>query len=159
MNRFIVYALSISFLIFLSPLKGLSQAPVKKKNVLQKAHERKIDTCDFLPTDKGQFLSKVFSVDDTRTNRTHHWFFQLLDLDGEPINYARVKVSGYLKNDPSIKFRFMEPVFKLCSEGKYIVGFVKVKHSGVWVLDFVIDNFGEMDSITSEIEIGELIIN
>ncbi len=53
----------------------------------------------------------------------------------------------------------MEPVFKLCSEGKYIVGFVKVKHSGVWILDFVIDNFGEMDSITSEIEIGELIIN
>ena len=53
----------------------------------------------------------------------------------------------------------MDPVFKLCSEGKYIVGFVKVKHSGVWVLDFVIDNFGEMDSITSEIEIGELIIN
>jgi len=53
-------------------MRGLSQPPVEKKTVLQKAHERKIDTCDFLPTDKGQFLSKVFSVDDTRTNRTHH---------------------------------------------------------------------------------------
>lgn len=45
----------------------------------------------------------------------------------------------------------MGPVFKLCSGGKYIIGFVKVKESGVWVLNASIDNF----TFIYEIEISE----
>ena len=49
----------------------------------------------------------------------------------------------------------MNPVFKLCSEGKYIIGFVKVKNNGTWVLNATIDDFGKKDSFTYEIKIGE----
>jgi len=47
----------------------------------------------------------------------------------------------------------MSPLNKLCSDGKYIVGFVKVKSAGVYALNIAIDNFGKKDTIEIEIDI------
>ena len=134
---------------------GWSQNGSEKKTVLALAHDKKIKTDEFVKTDLKLFNAKVFSVAEASANKTHHWFLQLLDLDEQPINYAEVEVSGYFKEDPSIKFKYMNPVFKLCSEGKYIIGFVKVKNNGTWVLNATIDDFGKKDSFTYEIKIGE----
>lgn len=150
-----IFVFMMLFLAFLLPQQGQGQNTQKKKTVLEKAHDRKIEENEFVETDKALFLTKVYSVDEVSINKTHHWFLKLISLNKEPVNYADVEVTGYFKDDPTIKFKYMNPVFKLCSEGKYIIGFVKVKNSGTWVLDIVIDNFGKRDTLSYEIEIGE----
>lgn len=135
---------------------GQSQSELKKKTVLEKAHDRKVQQEEFVKTDQKLFNIRIYSVNKVAINRQHHWFLKVADLEGHPINYANVKLTGHLKNNPAIKFNYMGPVFKLCSEGKYIIGFVKVKDSGTWILNATIDNFGQKDSFTYEIEIGEV---
>ena len=150
------YVLFLFFtLILVQP--SWSQSSSKKKSVLELAHDKKIKTDEFVKTDLKLFNAKVYSVDRVAINRAHHWFLKLTDLEGVPINYANVKLKGYFKDDPSIKFSYRNPVFKLCSEGKYIIGFVKVKNSGTWVLNISIDDFGKKDTLTYEIEIGEVV--
>ncbi len=144
----------ILFYLFLVP-SSFGQSTFKHKNkVLQKAHDKKIKTHEFVKTDDNHFNVSIYTVDEKAvTGKTHHWFFKLADEKEAPLNYAKIKLTGYLKADPSIKFNYMNPVFPLCSEGKYIIGFVKVKQSGIWVLEASVDNFGKKDMITYEIEI------
>lgn len=80
----------------------------------------------------------------------------MLTSDDQFVNYANVSLEGHLKDDPSIEFNFMEPVMKLCSEGKYIIGFTKVKHAGSYVLQINIENFGVHDTVKVEIIIPEV---
>ncbi len=127
----------------------------QRKTVLDRAHDRKIKTEEFVTTNKKQFYAKVYSVDKVATHRTHHWFLKLADLEGNPLNYAEVTLKGYYKNDPSIAFTYGKTVFNLCSEGKYIIGFVKVKHAGTWVLEASIKNGQKRDTLIYEIEIGD----
>lgn len=130
----------------------------QKKTIEQKAHDRKINLEDFTATNNNQFKIKVFTVDKKAiVNKTHHWFIQLLTPDDQFVNYGNVELTGYLKDDPNIDFYFMQPVMKLCSEGKYIVGFAKVKHAGTYVLNIKIENFGVHDTATAEITIPEQI--
>ena len=156
-NKVLLFFLLVFTFTFLSTKEGISQTYQKKKTVLDLAHDRKIKEKEFTKTDLNLFNVKIYSVDKVAINKTHHWFLKLADLEGNPINYAEVDLDGYLKADPSIKFNYLDPLFKLCSEGKYIIGFVKVKNSGTWVLNTTIDNFGTKDTFTYEIEIGEVV--
>jgi len=154
---------TISFILFCLSLSPASfgQPDFKHKNkVLQNAHDKKIKKHEFVKTDQHHFKVNIYTVDEKAvTGKTHHWFFKLADEKEAPLNYAKIKLSGYWKADPSVKFNYMNPVFPLCSEGKYIIGFVKVKQSGTWVLEATINNFGKEDTITYEIEINDPELN
>ena len=132
----------------------LGQTSTKNKTVTQQAHEKKIHLKKFKLSNHEQFKVKVFTVDKkAQVNRTHHWFIQLLSADNQYVNFAKINVDGHLKDNPDIKFNYMSPLNKLCSDGKYIVGFVKVKSAGVYALNIAIDNFGKKDTIEIEIDI------
>ena len=127
-----------------------------KQKVLQKAHDRKISKEEFRKTDADKFQVKVYTVDEKAvTGRTHHWFIKLTDNEGKPLNFARIKLDGYLKSHPKTKFNYDGIVFSLCSEGKYIIGFVKVEQTGPWVLEASIENFSKKDTFKWEIEIND----
>ncbi len=154
--RFIFLFCLICIVTFPSNLLFAQSNSKSKKTVFQKAHDRKIVEEEFRKTDAKKFQVKVYTVDDKAvTGRTHHWFLKLADNDGKPLNFARTKLDGYLKSDPKVKFNYDGVVFSLCSEGKYIIGFVKVQHSGIWVLEASIDNFGKKDTFEWEIEIKD----
>ena len=128
----------------------------KKESIEQKAHNKKIKIEEFTLTENAKFKIKVFTVGKkSMVNKTHHWFVQLLSLENTFLNYADVEVKGHLKSDPNIPFKFMNPVMKLCSEGKYIIGFTKVKQAGIYELQIEIENDGEQDKAMIEIEIPE----
>ena len=144
---------SLLFLLILSASTLIGQSNLgKPKTILDKAHDRKISTEEFAKSDEQLFQYKIYTVDKAVINKTHHWFIKLADLEGKPLNFSRVDLTkAYLKTDPKVKFTYGNAVFPLCSEGKYIIGFVKVKHSGTWVLEMAIDNFGKKDTLTYEI--------
>lgn len=126
----------------------------QSNNIVQIAHNMKWELEDFTPSSKKKYKTNVFTVTSkSQTNKTHHWFLQLLTADNHFVNYGNVTLKGYLKDDPSIAFRYMGMVENLCTEGKYLIGFVKVKEAGTYVLDIEIDNFGEKDRTTVEINI------
>ena len=79
----------------------------------------------------------------------------LADSTGKPLNYARIQVNGHLKSNPAIPLAYQGNVIALCTEGKYIIGFVNVAKSGIYQLNATIDNFGQVDTFSYEIEIGE----
>jgi len=126
----------------------------KKKTVFEKAHDRKVTTEEFVLTDNEVFKIKIYNIEKAEVNRTHHWFLKLADLDEQPLNFARVKLTGYLKSDPETKFNYMG-MNRLCKEGKYLIGFVKVKQSGTWILEASVDNFGITDTFRYEIAIPD----
>ncbi|MEM9921030.1 MAG: hypothetical protein AAF990_23215 [Bacteroidota bacterium] len=137
-------------------LYGQDHSLTTKKNVVQKAHDRKVQVEEFINTDKSIFKAMIYTVDKRAVvGRTHHWFFKLADQNGQALNYANIQVKGYLKADPKIKFTYQGGVFPMCNEGKYIIGFVKVHQSGTWVLEATIDNFGATDQLVYEIEIPD----
>jgi len=142
-------------LLTVTQVVGQEKTEYSSKNpILQKAHDRKIKAEEFSKTNKEHFLVKIYTTDKkAKVGKTHHWFFKLADTGMKPLNYAKIKVTGYLKSDPSVKFNYMEPVFPMCSEGKYIIGFAKVEHTGPWVLEASVQNFGTTDEITYEIEL------
>ena len=121
--------------------------------VLQKAHEKKVDLSSFQKTRNQQFLIKIYKVEKSTKGKTHHWFLQLTDIKGMPLNYANIRLDGYLKTKSNIKFKYQGGVFPLCTQGKYVIGFVKVQEAGIYVLDIIINNFDEQDKISYEIEI------
>ncbi len=148
--------LLFTFFVFVSMSSTLFAQDVsaKTKTVFEKAHDRKICSEEFVQTDNEVFKIKIYNIEKAEVNRTHHWFLKLADLEEQPLNFARVKLHGYLKSDPNVKFNYMG-MNRLCTEGKYLIGFVKVKQSGVWVLEATVDNFGQSDSFTYEIEIPD----
>lgn len=146
-------------LLICSMLLGWSSTVYSQSNprqdVLQRAHNKTIDTEELQATDTGRFKFSIYTVDEkAMVGKTHHWFFKLSDSEGEPLNYARVELTGYLKSDPTVAFNYHGSLISLCSEGRYIIGFVKVQQSGPWVLEAVVNNFGTQDTFTYEIEIN-----
>ena len=85
--------------------------------------------------------------------KDHQVLIEIHSAAINPIDYKIIE--GHLKADPSVKFKYGNAVFPLCTEGKYIIGFVKVQQAGTWVLQAHIDNFGVQDQITHEIEISK----
>ncbi len=149
--------LSVLFFLFLFFIpKGWTQSThQKKKTVVQLAHDKKGKEAEFTATHKGNFKVKLFSIAPPKINKTHHWFLQIIDDNSAFVNFGNVTVTGYHKNDKNKKFNYFNPVTKLCSEGKYVIGFVKVKDTGTWVLHITIDNFGKKDTITLEKLVSE----
>ena len=141
--------LLFTILIF-TPTISAQSTHKKKKTSVQLAHDNKGKEAEFTATDKGDFKVKLFSIDPPKINKTHHWFLQIIDENNSFVNFCNVTVSGYHKDDKNKKFNYFDQVTKLCSEGKYVIGFVKVKDIGMWVLDISIDNFGEKDTLTLE---------
>lgn len=131
-----------------------AQTNINSSPILQKAHNKKITRTELQFSDNQQFLFSVYNVKKALTNTTHHWFIKLTDIQSIPLNNAFIRVTGYLKNDPSVKLNH-QGVIALCTQGKYIIGFVKVQQSGTWVLHGTIDNLGNTDTFVEEIEIQE----
>lgn len=128
------------------------------KTVKQKAHDNQIKRAAFKNTDQDKFLVNIYTVDEkSMVGRTHYWFLALRSADEKILNYAKIKLKGHLKSDPSVKFSYINPVFSLCDEGKYVIGFVRVNQSGPWVLEAEISSKGIADTITYEIEVAEKI--
>lgn len=156
MIRFIIFSFILFSFSATDVLCQIQHQQGGKNKVLQKAHDRKISKEEFSATQNEQFLVKIYTVDEkAKIGKTHHWFFKLADLNQQPLNYAKIELEGFLKDDPTVKFNYMNPVNPLCSEGKYIIGFVKVQHKGPWVLEASIENFGKTDEITCEITIEQ----
>jgi len=133
----------------------LQAQAIKKETVLDKAHNRKFISKEFSKTDNHNFQYAIYNIENAITNKTHHWFLKLASPKNEPLNFATITLNGYLKSNPSIPFNYGDTVFPLCTEGKYIIGFVKVKQAGTWVLEATVNNFGSKDHLTFEIEIEE----
>jgi len=98
--------IALFFLIIFSLNTQTSFAQTtKKKTVKQKAHDKKNNKEEFILSNEEEFQVNVYTVDEkSMTQSTHHWFLELRDKKGKPINYAKVKLSGYLKADPKIEF-------------------------------------------------------
>jgi len=147
--------ISIFFcLFFFNNFLLFGQKAVSKTQAeLDKAHDKKFTTHELFKTQDELFQYTIYNIEKAQINKTHHWFLQLVSLENEPLNFATITLEGHLKSDPSVKFKYGNAVFPLCTEGKYIIGFVKVQQAGIWVLQAHINNFGVQDQITHEIEI------
>lgn len=142
------------FLICFQLTYGQDTIP-QKNNLVQEAHYKKLKLEDFKISNKSHFKVSAFSVEKTLVNNTHHWFLQVLTDENNYVNYGKVNLlKGYLKDDATIKFKFMKPIVSLCNEGKYIIGFVNVKTAGVYKLLLEIENFGVIDKINVELTIN-----
>jgi len=126
------------------------------KTVKQTAHEKKMNKEDYVTTDDAHFQISIYTTDEkSYTGKMHHWFLDLTNPKGRPLNYAKINLKGYLKADPNVKFSYIDPVFSLCNEGKYVIGFVKVNQSGPWVLEAEIKSKDVKDTFKYEIMIAD----
>jgi len=144
----------IIFLLLLIGVEGSAQRNTLRKTEVQLAHDDKSEYASFQSSDHHLFQVRVFSIKVPKVNKQHHWYIQVLDDKGVPVNLASLTMEAYLKEDKSIQLNYMAPVFTLCSEGKYIIGFINSKRSGIWQLDVAIDDFGKKDQVSLEMEIG-----
>ncbi len=125
------------------------------KNVVQKAHDKSFFKEDFTLSDNGRFYVKLFSVDTPKTNKLHHWFLQIFNKNEEAVNFGKVELTGFHAVEKSKKFNYINQVNNLCSQGKYVIGFIKLQKSGTWVLDLKIEEFGKKDTVTLKMEVVE----
>ena len=150
----IIFSLFLTFSLHAQHL--YSQTGGAKKTVKQKAHDKKTAEDEFSLTEDEKFQFNVYTVDEkSMTDRTHHWFIEVKDMAGKPLNYAKINLSGYLKSDPNVKFNYVNPVFSLCNEGKYVIGFVRVNRTGPWVLEAELKSKDIKDNFICEINIKE----
>jgi len=108
----------------------------------------------FIATDNKLFRVKIYTLSEARAGETNHWFFRLLDKDGKELNYAQIKLIGYLKTNPSVTLNHSGKIVPLGSDGKYIIKSVEVSQKGIWILKANINNTGNQDTITYEIEVS-----
>ena len=143
-------------LIFCIPFFSLFGQNVGSNNVLQKAHDQKVFNQEVIVSSAGLFHIHIYTTDKKAVvGKTHHWFIKLTDPKGYPLNFANITLSGYLKSNPATKFNYQHPVFPLCTEGKYIIGFVKTQQPGTWLIEATVNNFDHSDQFTSEITISD----
>jgi hypothetical protein len=147
--------LAIFLLFFFNTLIAIGQnSPSNKKNVLTSAHEQKAKLEEFTKTEKQLFSVKLYAIDNPIINKTQHWFVQVMDKNNHEVNYGKVNVEGYLKNDKNVKLNYSAPVFAMCNQGKYVIGFVKVKQTGTWVLKITIESVDSKDIVTLEMNVS-----
>lgn len=128
----------------------------KGKTLKDKAHQKDLKEEDFFASDDEKFRVSVYTTEEkSYLGRTHHWFFDLTDTEGKPLNYAKVQLKGHLKSDPSVKFNYIDPVFSLCNEGKYVIGFVRVEQNGPWVLEATVRSKETEDTFSCEIVVAD----
>ena len=132
-----------------------AQTSTSAKTEVQLAHDLKGKSEEFTKTKNGLFKAKVYTVKTATTNKMHHWFLQITDENDAFINYGSVQMDAYHESDKSIKLNYLNPVFAMCQEGKYVIGFVNVEKAGKYILDLEIKQFGKTDNITLEMEVGE----
>ncbi|MEM8525677.1 MAG: hypothetical protein AAGG68_13630 [Bacteroidota bacterium] len=70
------------------------------------------------------------------------------------MNYAQIKIDGYLKTDSSIKLNHAGKIVPLGSDGKYIIKSIEMKQEGTWILKANINNLGQADTITYQIKVN-----
>jgi len=132
-----------------------AQSSTEQKNEVQLAHDLKGKKEEFTPTKNGHFQAKLYTIEKPTANKTHHWFLQLIDKEDQFINIGNISLDAYHESDKNLKLNYIAPVFAMCNEGKYIIGFVNEEKTGKWILDIAIDNFNLSDTITLEIEVAE----
>jgi len=151
--KFFLRTLLLMLSILMYNANSKAQTQQEEKTEVQAAHDDKSQNATFFSSEREHFHVRVFSIKEPKINEQHHWFLQVLDADKLPVNFATLSLDAYLKEDKAIKLNYMAPVFGLCSEGKYIIGFINSEHKGEWQLDLSIDNFGKKDEISLEMEI------
>ena len=124
----------------------------KPKTQVQLAHENKWDTVSFIPSQNGGYQARVFYVKPPKEGEEHHWFLQILDKDQAPANFAEISLNAYRKGRKADKLKYMAPVFPLCADGKYIIGFIEPNQNGIWKLEMEINHFGTEDFLSLEME-------
>lgn len=137
-----------------SPLYLRSQTKPNRTEV-QQAHDLKGKVEEFSKSENGIFQAKVYTVKTPLTNKTHHWFVQVIDQNMEFVNYGNVSLNAYHEQDKNRKLNYMAPVFPMCQEGKYVVGFINEKMDGNWILELDITQHGKNDKITLQMELAE----
>lgn len=151
--RLLHYISVIICFIFIKPTV-FSQSNEEKRTVVQKAHYKQWNLKDFTNSDNENFKVKLYTVEDALTNTSHHWFLQVLTNENNYVNYGKITLTkGYLTNNQNIEFKFMNPIFSLCNEGKFIIGFVNVDKPGKYTINLEIENFGKKDTIELELQI------
>ena len=140
----------VVFIVLCSNARGQNSAV--KRNIVILAHEQRAQLKEFTKTKNESFYVKLYTVETPSINKTQHWFLQILDKNTNYLNYnVAVALDGYLKNNPTIKFNYMGPVVTMCDEGKFVIGFVKVKQQGIWTLNVNVKNGDIEDTVSLNI--------
>jgi len=142
-------------IFLLNPLFAQTSSNEKPRTEVQQAHDLKGKKGEFTQTKEGFFQAKIYSVKASETNKMHHWFLQIVDENHVFINNGSITMDAYHESDKSTKLNYMGPVFPMCQEGKYIIGFVNTDKGGKWILDITISHFEKKDSITLEMNVAE----
>lgn len=145
-----ILLLSFSFFNILD-----AQSEDTAKTEVQIAHDIKGKIEEFTATQNGLFQAKLYSVEKASTNKTHHWFLQVIDEKDQFVNISTITLDAYHENDKTTKLNYVGPVFAMCQEGKYVIGFVDIKQSGKWILDITIEQFGKTDTITLDMQVSD----
>ncbi|MEM6320483.1 MAG: hypothetical protein AAF960_22630 [Bacteroidota bacterium] len=150
-NKLIYCLLSCCFLV---AHNVIGQPTSGNSRLKQRAHQKQLVETDYATTENKAFLVHVYANENKAfVYEAHHWFLDLKDPEGNPINQADIKLTGYLKANPEKVFPYIPPVFSLCNEGRYIIGFVEARQSGPWVLNVEIEHQEVKDAFTQEIVI------
>ncbi len=150
-----IYSLFI-FILFSSSISAQVDSVNNNKTEIQLAHDSRGKIEDFMNSDNNIFKVRVYSIKTPITNTVHHWFVQILNEKLEYINYGRLSIDAYHQSNKNSKLNYMNPVFAMCQEGKYVVSFINVKKSGTWIIDAtIVDHYGISDTISLEMEVAE----
>ncbi|MEM6629493.1 MAG: hypothetical protein AAF694_07450 [Bacteroidota bacterium] len=134
-------------------IQSIGYGQNKDKTQVQLAHENPWEEALFRFSKSGQFQGRVFYVKKPEEgDEEYHWFVQILDKNQSPVNFAEVELDAYRKGKKSIKLAYMAPVFPLCADGKYIIGFIDPNQQGVWKLDLAINHYGTTDELSLEMK-------
>jgi len=127
----------------------------KKRTEVQSAHDLKGKVEEFIITKNGVFKAKVYAVKSVETGLVHHWFIQVIDENNAFVNISTISMDAYHQSNKDLKLNYMGPVFAMCQEGKYVIGFVDIDKGGKWILDIEIDQFGKKDTVTLEMDVTQ----
>lgn len=123
-----------------------SQSTVRLSSVA----DNKVESRNLLKTNDQLFLANIYTISKVISGRNQHWFLKLADHSGTPLNFARIKLSGYLRDDKEVQFNYSSPIVSLGKDGKYIIQSVQIPQSGTWVFKAIIDDEQQTDAFVFE---------
>ena len=136
-------------LLFTSPLVSQSSYPAQRAS-FPSLIEKKVNEEGLLQTERQLFLVKVYTLEKVTSGVSQHWFVKLSDHSNQSLNFAKVKLDGYLKDNNSVRLRRSVEAVPLGTDGKYIIKSISVPQKGTWQFNVTIDDEGETDNFTFE---------
>ncbi|MEM9847608.1 MAG: hypothetical protein AAF847_06945 [Bacteroidota bacterium] len=108
---------------------------------------------DLLKTSGNLFLAKIYTIDKVVAGKHQHWFLKITDQSNKPLNFAKIQLQGYLKNDRSINFSYNSQIVPLGNDGKYIIKSVEIPRAGTWIFEATINNTNQIDTFLFETKV------